>query len=430
VSDVVNIGLLGLGTVGRGVFQLLDRDNAEITERLGATLQIRRVLVQDAGKERGVKIPPDLLTTDYRTVLDDPEIDIVVEVIGGVGVARQLVLEAIKRGKSVVTANKELMAHHGREVMEAAKEQNVDIFFEASVGGGIPIIRPLKDSLIGNYVKQVMGIVNGTTNFILSKMEAGMGYETALTEAQELGYAERDPSSDVEGKDAAAKIAILASIAFNSRVTADDVYAEGITSITSQDIMYARELGYAIKLLALAKIEEDRLDVRVHPTMIPLDHPLATVKDAYNAIFVEGDAVGNLMFFGQGAGSLPTASAVVADVFAAAENRISGRSGRSSCTCFKDYDIKSIDDVVCGYYLLIECVDRPGVLAQITHVFGDNQVSLGSIIQKSVTDGVAEVVFMTHKVSEGNLRTAISGIGALKSVSEIRNVIRVEGVTQ
>ncbi len=427
VSDTVNIALLGLGTVGRSVYQLVSRENQEIIERLGARLRVQRVLVQDAKKERGVSIPPELLTTDYRTVLDDPDIDIVVEVIGGVDMARKLVLGAIERGKSVVTANKELMAGHGREVLEAAAKHGVDVLFEASVGGGIPIVRPLKDSLIGNHVQRVMGIVNGTTNFILSKMENDMEYEAALTEAQELGYAERDPSADVEGKDAAAKIAILASIAFNSRVTADDVHTEGITSITGQDIMYARELGYAIKLLALAKKEEGLLDVRVHPTMIPLDHPLATVKDAYNAIFVEGDAVGELMFFGQGAGGLPTASAVTADIVAAAENRRSGRSGRFTCTCFQDYAIKSLDSIESSYYLLIECVDRPGVLAQIAHVFGDNQVSVGSVIQKSTTAGVAEVVFMTHKVSEGNLRTAIAGVGALESVSTVRNVIRVEG---
>ncbi len=427
VSDTVNIALLGLGTVGRSVYQLVSRENQEIIERLGARLRVQRVLVQDAKKERGISIPPELLTTDYRTVLDDPDIDIVVEVIGGVGIARKLVLGAIERGKSVVTANKELMAGHGREVLEAAAKHGVDVLFEASVGGGIPIVRPLKDSLIGNHVQRVMGIVNGTTNFILSKMENGMEYEAALTEAQELGYAERDPSADVEGKDAAAKIAILASIAFNSRVTAEDVHTEGITSITGQDIMYARELGYAIKLLALAKKEEGLLDVRVHPTMIPLDHPLATVKDAYNAIFVEGDAVGELMFFGQGAGGLPTASAVTADIVAVAENRRSGNSGRFTCTCFQDYAIKSLDSIESSYYLLIECMDRPGVLAQIAHVFGDNQVSVGSVIQKSTTAGVAEVVFMTHKVSEGNLRTAIAGVSMLDSVSAVRNVIRVEG---
>lgn len=427
MSDVVNIALLGLGTVGRGVYQLVSRENQEITERLGARLRVSRVLVRDVTKERGISMPPELLTTDYRVVLEDPEIAIVVEVIGGVDLALKLVMGAIERGKSVVTANKELMASHGREVLEAAAEHGVDVLFEASVGGGIPIVRPLKDSLIGNYVQRVMGIVNGTTNFILSKMEEGIEYEVALAQAQELGYAEHDPSADVEGKDAAAKIAILASIAFNSRVAAADVHTEGITSITSQDIMYARELGYAVKLLAIAKVEGELLDVRVHPTMIPLDHPLATVKDAYNAIFVEGDAVGDLMFFGQGAGSLPTASAVTADIFAAAENRCNGSSGRFTCTCFKDYAVKSIDTVESSYYLLIECEDRPGVLAQIAHVFGANQVSVGSVIQKGTTAGVAEVVFMTHKVSEGNLRTAIAGVEALDAVSRVRNVIRVEG---
>lgn len=423
----INIGLLGLGTVGRGVYQLLSRENPEIRERLGQGLKIKRVLVQDTARERGVAVPSGLLTTDYRDILDDDDIDIVVEVLGGTIVARQLVMESIARGKSVVTANKELMANYGREVLEAAREKGVDVFFEAAVGGGIPIIRPLKDSLIGNRILRVMGIVNGTTNFILSRMEGGSDYDEALTEAQELGFAERDPGSDVEGRDAAAKIAILASIAFNSRVTAGQVYTEGITSITSRDIMYARELGFAVKLLALAKIDGDRLDVRVHPTMIPLDHPLAAVKDAYNAIFVEGDAVGDLMFYGQGAGSLPTAGSVVADTVIAARNRLWGTAGRSNCTCFKDFAVKPIEQVESRYYLLIECLDEPGALARIATVFGDNGVSLGSVIQKKTADGLAQVVFMTHNVCEGNLRAALKILETLDAVFAVRNVVRVEG---
>jgi homoserine dehydrogenase len=430
LGDVVNVGLVGLGTVGRGVYQLLTRENKEIAERLGAELRIKRILVQNPRKERGISVPSELLTTDHHVVLEDDEIDIIIEVVGGTDIARQLVMGAIAAGKSVVTANKELMANHGQEVLEAARERGVDVLFEASVGGGIPIIRPLKDSLIGNRVTRVMGIVNGTTNFILSRMETGVDYQAALEEAQALGYAERDPSSDVEGKDAAAKISILASIAFNSRVSGADVNVEGITKVTAQDIMYAREFGYAVKLLALAKIDDDCLDVRVHPTMIPLTHPLASVKDAYNAIFVEGDAVGELMFFGQGAGSLPTASSVMADVFAAANNCLHHTSGRSVCTCFNDYEIKSADKIETAYYLLIECADHPGVLAQIAQAFGNHHVSLGSVIQKRTVDGLAEVVFMTHMVKEGNLKAAIDEVGALESVVKIRNVIRVEGAKE
>lgn len=426
MPDIINIGLLGLGTVGRGVYQLLSRENETLETRLGAKLRVKRVLVQDREKERGLPLPKELLTTDYRDILGDDELSIVVEVIGGTLVARRLVMDALAGGKSVVTANKELMANFGREALEAAERAGVDLLFEASVGAGIPIIHPLKECLVANKIQRVMGIVNGTTNFILSKMSQGHDYRQALSEAKALGYAEADPASDVEGKDAAAKIAILASIAFNSRVTAGQVYSEGITAITPKDIMYAGELGYAIKLLALAKLADRALEVRVHPTLVGLDHPLAAVSDAYNAIFVEGDAVGELMFFGQGAGSLPTASAVVADIFAAAENIQKSTIGRSGCTCFNSFPVKPIDQVESCFYLLIEAADKPGVLARVATAFGDHEVSLGSVIQKQTTNGIAEVVFMTHKVLEGNLRSALAEIAAFDVVAGVRNVIRVE----
>jgi homoserine dehydrogenase len=426
MSEEINIGLLGLGTVGRGVFQLVSRDNRVMANRLGAELRIKRILVQDPAKERGLPVPRELLTTDYRAVIDDPEIEIVVEVIGGTGVARRLVMSALGAGKSVVTANKELMAGHGQEVLAAAESQGVGLFFEAAVGAGIPIIHPLKELLVANRVQRVMGIVNGTTNFVLSRMEAGYDYREALKEAQALGFAERDPSYDVDGKDAAAKTAILASIAFNSRVGSGDVYTEGISAITPRDIMYARELGYVVKLLALAKLSEGALDVRVHPTMIPVDHPLAAVKEAFNAIFVEGDAVGELMFFGQGAGSLPTASAVVADVFLAARERRRSSVGQSACTCFNSLKFMPIEQVRSSFYLLIEAMDRPGVLAKIAKVFGDHQVSVSSVIQKEIGAQTAEVVFMTHRVFEGHLRAALTEIAGLDVVSGVRSVIRVE----
>jgi len=433
MSDIINIGLLGLGTVGRGVWQLVSRDSEIIANRLGARLKIKKILVRDPSKERGMDIPADILTADARDILDDDDIRIVAEVIGGTDIARLLVDKALAAGKSVVTANKELMADYGQEVLTAAEQNGVDLMFEASVGAGIPIIHPLKESLVGNRIQRVMGIVNGTTNFILSKMDAGQGYAEALAEAQALGYAERDPANDIEGKDAAAKIAILASIAFNSRVRAADVFTEGIAGITPLDIMYARELGYAVKLLAVAKCDaptgrvEPELDVRVHPAMIPLSHPLAAVKDAYNAIFVEGDAVGELMFFGQGAGSLPTASAVVADLFMAADNLSKSIRGRLGCTCFNSWAIKPIDQVESSFYLLIEATDKPGVLAKIAKVFGDQEVSLSSVIQKRTHEGIAEVVFMTQKVKEGNLRAALAKLAALDIIAGVRNAIRVEG---
>lgn len=437
----MKIGLLGLGTVGRGVWQLISRENDILSNRLGCDLEIKKILVNDKSKERGLAIAPELLTTEAKDILEDEEIKVVVEVIGGTGVARELVKQALARGKSVVTANKELMANFGQEVLEAADLGRADLLFEASVAAGIPIIKPLRESLVGNRIARVMGIINGTTNFILSKMDAGQNYEDALAKAQELGYAERDPASDVEGKDAAAKIAILASIAFNSRVTAADVYTEGIGSISSLDIMYARELGYAVKLLAVAKVDADEfgqpgasdaggtpvsLEARVHPAMIPLDHPLASVKDAYNAIFVEGDAVGELMFFGQGAGSLPTASAIVADVFQAAANILKSDTGQSSCTCFNSWSVKSIEKIETSFYLLLEAADRPGVLASIAKVFGDHDVSISNVIQKQTTAGIAEVVFMTNKVVEGNLRAALTRIESLDVVDKVKNVMRVE----
>ena len=437
----MKVGLLGLGTVGRGVWQLISRENEVLSNRLGCDLQIKKILVNDKSKERGLAIAPELLTTEAKDILEDEEIKIVVEVIGGTGVARELVKQALARGKSVVTANKELMADFGQEVLEAADLGGADLLFEASVAAGIPIIKPLRESLVGNRIARVMGIINGTTNFILSKMDAGQNYEDALAKAQELGYAERDPASDVEGKDAAAKIAILASIAFNSRVTAADVYTEGIGSISSVDIMYAQELGYAVKLLAVAKVDADEfgqpgasgaggapvsLEARVHPAMIPLDHPLASVKDAYNAIFVEGDAAGNLMFFGQGAGSLPTASAIVADVFQAATNILGSVTGQAACTCFNSWPVKSIEKIETSFYLLLEAADRPGVLASIAKVFGDHDVSISNVIQKQTEAGIAEVVFMTNKVMESNLRSALTIIESLDVVDKVKNVMRVE----
>lgn len=430
MTDSINIGLMGLGTVGRGVWQLLERRNDVITNQLKCRLNIKKILVRDPAKERGIDIPPGLFTTDARDILDDDDIQIVVEVIGGTLLARQAVNQALAAGKSVVTANKELMANFGGEVMEEAQRRGTDLFFEASVGAGIPIIQPLKVSLVGNRIQRVMGIINGTTNFILSKMDEGRSYRDALTEAQALGYAESDPAADVEGKDAAAKIAILASIAFNSRVTAGQVHTEGISAVSAKDIMYARELGYVVKLLAVAKLDDGpdspEIDVRVHPAMIPLDHPLAAVKEAYNAIFVEGDAAGDLMFFGQGAGSLPTAGAVVADVVLAAENIRRSTAGRHGCTCFNSWPIRPIDGVESSFYLLIEAMDMPGVLARIAKAFGDHQVSIGNVIQKQTDKGRAEVVFMTHRAIEGNLRSALAEIAALDVVDKVRNVIRVE----
>lgn len=426
MAERITVGLVGCGTVGSGVFRILTENREVISQRLGCPLEISKVAVRDLSDPRYVEVPPEMLTTDAYQVVRDPEVDIVVEVIGGIEPARTFILEAIDRGKHVVCANKELVSTHGNEILEAAERRGVDFAFEASVGGAIPIIMPLKYSLAGNVIREILGIVNGTTNYILTRMsETGVGFQEALRQAKERGYAEPDPTNDVEGKDAAAKLAILASIAFNSRVTLEDVYTEGITRITEADIKFASELGYAIKLLAIAKDEEDGISVRVHPTMIPFHHPLASVREENNAIFVTGDAAGELMFYGKGAGSLPAASAVVGDVISIARN-IRGGGRMVGCTCFRDRPIKPMEEIESRYFMIFDVPDRPGVLAQIAGVFGKNMVSIKSVIQHG-TGEEARIVLVTHKVREGRMRETVRGIEKLEVVERIVSLIRVEG---
>ncbi|MDY6796703.1 MAG: homoserine dehydrogenase [Actinomycetota bacterium] len=421
----VCLGQIGCGTVGSGVLRIL-RDNRElIGRRTGCDIVIKRIAVGDLDDPRHVEVPDEMLTTDVREIFDDPEVEILVEVMGGIESARAFILQAIEAGKHVVCANKELMSTHGGEILSAAEKNAVNVAYEASVGGGIPILLPLKQSLAGNKIDQILGIVNGTTNYVLTRMtEEGISFSQAISKAQSLGYAEADPGNDVEGRDAAAKLAILASMAFNSRVTLEDVYAEGITGITSDDISFARDLGYVIKLLAVAKDEPDGISVRVHPTMIPAGHPLASVKDENNAIFVSGDAVGELMFYGKGAGSMPAASAVVGDIISIARNILSG--GRLvGCTCFSDKPVKDMKDVVCRYFMIFDVPDRPGVLASIAGVFGDNGVSIKSVIQHG-TGREARIVLITHDVREEGLRATVDGLNRLEAVNGIASVIRVE----
>ncbi len=426
----INIGLLGLGTVGSGVYKILNRRKTALKRLVEADLSIKKVAIKDMRelKTRNlVKIDKKIVTTDAREIINDPDIDIVVEVIGGRNPARAFIKDAIGRGKHVVTANKEVLANFGEELFGLAEKKGVDLYFEASVGGGIPIIAPLKRGLVANKISQVKGIVNGTTNYVLTRMqEDGCSFRTALKEAQQEGFAERDATQDVEGGDAAAKIAILASIAFNARVTAGDVYKEGIARVLPQDIIYADEMGYVIKLLALAREDRDGLDVRVHPALIPVDHPLAGVSGVYNAIFVEGDAVGEVMFFGKGAGSMPAASAVVSDIVEVARNIQYERCGKIGCTCFENKPVKKIDDIVTSYYVLIQALDKSGVLAKISKAFGDADVSLASVIQKRTWQKKAELVFRTHPVREHNIREAQKKIIKLDVVDSILNIIRVE----
>ncbi len=427
MEKVIKVGLLGLGTVGRGVYRILVGNAEKIAQRTGARLEIARILVRELNKDRGLELKPEILTADYREVVDDPEIEIVVEVMGGIRPALDYALQALQNGKSVVTANKDMIAAHGRELFEAAAVSGVDLLFEGSVGGGIPIIRPLKHCLAANRITKIMGIINGTTNYILSKMTAeGTSFAEALAQAREKGYAEADPSADIEGLDAARKLAILASIAFNSRVETEHIYVEGISRISDRDIAYAGELNYVIKLLGIAKETKEGIEVRVHPTLIPRLHPLASVSGVFNAIYVQGDAVGNTMFYGRGAGELPTGSAVAADIVEAARNRLNRVSGRNGCTCFEQKPILPIGQMQSKYYLRLVVADRPGVLASIAYAFGDKEVSLASVIQKHTDGRRAEIVMVTHKVSEQNLRDALNIVERLSAVDEVCAVIRVE----
>lgn len=427
MSKTINIALLGLGTVGQGIVNVLKENNHEISQKVGFPINIKTVLVRNIEKAKAFDDNLNL-TTDFSDIINDAEINIVVEVMGGENPARQYMLQALQAKKHVITANKDVVALHGREMFEAATAHKVDFMFEASVGGGIPIIRPLKQCLTANKITEVMGIVNGTTNYMLTKMSnEGMDYTQVLKEAQEKGYAESDPTADVGGLDAARKLAILSSIAFNTKVSLNDVYVEGITKITPDDIKYAKELGYVVKLLAIAKDNVDNgIEVRVHPAFISNKHPLSAVNDVFNAIYINGNAVGEAMFYGRGAGSLPTASAVVADVIDVARNIVHDMSGRILCTCFEDKKIASIDESISSYYIRLLVKDEPGVLALIAGAFGDQKVSLSSVIQKQKLNNQAELVLLTCAISDVNIQKALTNIKSLNVVTEVYNVIRVE----
>ena len=421
----VKVALLGSGTVGTGVYKLINRQRKEMPYKVGADLVVEKVLVRDKNKKRE-GIDSSLLTDQWEDIILDDDIQIVVEVMGGIEPAHTYIKEALQAGKNVVTANKDLIAEYGKELLDTAEENGCDLLFEASVAGGIPILRPLKHCLAGNYLTEVMGIVNGTTNFILTKMaEEGMEFKEALALATELGYAEADPTADIEGYDAGRKMAIMASIAFNSRVTFDDVYTEGITNISSKDIQYAKEMGCAIKLLGVARNTETGIEVRVHPMLIPLDHPLAGVNDAFNAVFVHGDAVDDAMFYGRGAGEMPTASAVMGDIIDVARNIQFHCCGRIHCTCYKDLPIKKITEIESKYFMRMLVEDKPGVLAKIADTLGRNNVSIAQVVQKNKINDLAELVVITDSVLEQNFADALTSIKGMDITKEISTVIRV-----
>jgi homoserine dehydrogenase len=422
-SEVVHVGVLGCGNVGAALIQLLQRDGEEIADRTGVHLEVTRVAVRSTAKERPVSLPDGVLTHDASEIVEDPSIDVVVEMIGGIEPARSLITAALRNGKPVVTANKELLANVGAELFAAAEAAGVDLLFEASVAGGIPLIRPLRESLVGERITRITGIVNGTTNFILTRMtEDGVSYHEALAEAQSLGYAERDPTADVEGFDAGAKAAIIASIAFGARVVAGDVYHEGISGITPADIDYARRLGYVVKLLAIIEQEDGEIGIRVHPAMVPNAHPLASVRDSYNAVFVEGDAIDNLMFYGRGAGGMPTASAVLGDLIDAAGNLRKGSS--ASLGSLGKARVRPIDEVSSEYYLNLEVADRPGVLAAVAGVFGAHDVSIRAMEQEGLGDE-ARLIFITHTARERDVQATLHDLRELDAVDRIGSVLRV-----
>jgi len=421
----LRVGLLGCGTVGTAVARLLHEHREDIARRAGCRLEVSKVAVRDPSKRRDVPVDASAFTADPMDVIDDPDVDIVCELMGGSEPAGSLILAAFDRDKPVVTANKELLSTRGRELFDASEAKGLDLYFEAAVGGGIPLVRPLKESLTGERLTRIIGIVNGTTNFVLTRMsENGMSFADALEEAQRLGYAEADPSADVDGHDAAAKCAILASIAFNARVVAADVFREGIAGVSTEDIEFARRLGYVVKLLAIAELHEERIAARVHPAMIPSNHPLAAVRDAFNGVFVEGSNVGELMFYGRGAGGEPTATAVIGDLVTVARNRLAGARG-VGCTCFLERTIRPMSEMEGQYYILLRVEDRPGVLAEIASVFGRNEVSIKSVWQEG-TGADAQLVFITHRAREGSFQQAVTELRDVRAVEEVRSVLRVE----
>ena len=429
----MRVALLGCGVVGSEVVRLLDAHAADLAQRVGAPLELAGIAVRRPQRDRHLAVDPELFTTDAAALVSRDDVDVVVEVIGGIEPARSLLLAALKRGASVVTANKALLAEDGATLYEAARHSGTDLYCEASVAGAIPLLRPLRESLAGDRVTRVMGIVNGTTNYILSRMhESGVGFDDALEEAQALGYAEADPSADVDGFDAAAKAAILAGLAFHTRVTAADVHREGISEVTSGDVASAREMDSVVKLLAIAERGPDRngkdsVGVRVHPAMIPRTHPLAGVGDAYNAVFVEADAAGQLMFYGRGAGGAPTASAVLGDLVAVARNRLTGARGMGE-SAYADLRVRPMGETATRYHVSLDVADKAGVLANVAQAFAAQDVSIQTVRQEGHGDD-ATLVLVTHTATDAALSETVEQLRRLDAVRAVASVMRVEGGT-
>jgi len=427
--EAISIGLLGLGTVGSGVVKIIENHQEKLLHQIGCPIKINKVLVTDLTKKRDIELSLDLLTTNALDIIDNPNIDVVVEVMGGVEETRRYLLQALKNKKHVVTANKDLMAEHGSELLTAAAENGCDFFYEASVAGGIPILRSLVEGLSSDHITKMMGIVNGTTNYILTKMsKQGSPYEVALKEAQELGYAEADPTSDVEGLDAARKMAILATLGFSMKIDLEDVKVQGITHITEEDLQYAKQLGYTMKLIGIAVLEDDKVEVSVQPTLLSDSHPLASVNNEFNAVYVYGEAVGETMFYGPGAGSLPTATSIVADLVVVMKNMVLGVNGKRIITPQHEKKLKKPAEIYSKYFLRIHAKDELGVFANITSIFSHHGVSLEKILQLPVKEkGIAEIVLVTHNASLQAYEDVQAELEALQSVHHIKSSYRVEG---
>lgn len=434
MRDSIRVGIIGFGTVGSGVVKILINNREIIKRRLGIPIEVAGIADTDIDRDRGIKVERRLLTKDPMNLITNPHIDILVELIGGTNPAKGYILEAIKKGKHVVTANKALLADHGEEIYRSAEEGGVDVGFEGSVGGGIPVIKTLKEGLDANRIESIFGIINGTSNYILTKMtEEGRDFSGVLSEAKKAGYAEADPTLDIEGIDAAHKLSILVNLAFGTPITLKDIYVEGIGYITPLDIEYAREFGYRIKPLAIAKISDGEIEARVHPTMIPDDYLIAKVNGIYNAVYIIGDAVGESMLYGRGAGELPTGSAVVSDIIDIGRNIISGSSGRVPITSYKSGSrkilrVKRIEEINSIYYIRFMAMDSPGVLSKISGVLGENNISISRVSQKGRKEGGSvPVVMMSHRARERDIRSALIEIDRMSCISEKSLVIRVEG---
>ncbi|MCG3083183.1 homoserine dehydrogenase [Anoxybacillus sp. LAT_35] len=425
----VSVGLLGLGTVGSGVVKIIKNHQDKLMHQIGCPVEIKKVAVRDRDKKRDVVLPEAVLTTNVEEVINDPDIDVVIEVMGGIEETRQYILQALKNGKHVVTANKDLMALYGTELLSVASEYGCDLFYEASVAGGIPILRSLVDGLASDRITKMMGIVNGTTNYILTKMSKfNRPYEEVLAEAQALGYAEADPTSDVEGLDAARKMAILARLGFSMNIDLQDVYVKGITGITEEDLNYSKRLGYTMKLIGIAHRDGEKVEVSVQPTLLPETHPLASVNDEYNAVYVYGEAVGETMFYGPGAGSLPTATSVVSDLVAVMKNMRLGVNGRSAVTPQYDKQLKDDSEIYSKYFLRIHVKDQVGAFAKITSLFSERGVSFEKILQLPLKQkDLAEIVLVTHQASLKDYRDVLQQLRDLEVVEEVKSSYRVEG---